>query len=182
MNDFSIFLVGFRELLLENFCQRLIKIEFDVMLIFLISQAHQLPRRVLDLWTHWARHNSPNREAVKDCRPIQFRRRWVKITERRGSRQCLRQGVCYVHWLICKCQTVIRMHMLYVVYFVRGGFRTKIKCMRKCTKEFRESAAVSDLCNQKISCVRKVGERRIRKLSAVRRYCCHTVLRCFVQM
>ena len=64
--------------------------------------------------------------------------------------------------LYCKSR-IFCMHVIFV-YFVPGGFRTKIKCMRKVQGKSRESAAVSD-CT-KISCVRKVGEPRIRKLSA----------------
>ena len=54
------------------------------------------------------------------------------------------------------------MHVIFV-YFVRGGFRTKKKVHAKGTKQVRESAAVSG--RTKISCVRKVGGPRIRKLS-----------------
>ena len=61
----------------------------------------------------------------------------------------------------CKSR-IFRMHVIFV-YFVRGGFRTKIKACKR-YKQVRESAAVSD-CT-KISCVRKVGEPRIRKMSA----------------
>ena len=61
------------------------------------------------------------------------------------------------------------MHVIFV-YFVRGGFRTKIKCIRnwsKGSKQVRESTAVSMVSDcTKISCVRNVGEPRIRKLSA----------------
>ena len=62
----------------------------------------------------------------------------------------------------CKSR-IFRMHVIFV-YFVRDGFRTKIKCMRKAQSKSRESVAVSD-CT-KISCVRKVGEPRIWKFSA----------------
>ena len=66
--------------------------------------------------------------------------------------------------LYCKSR-IFRMHVIFV-YFVPDGFRTKIKCMWKVQSksENTESAAVSD-CT-KISCVRKAGELRIRKLSA----------------
>ena len=49
------------------------------------------------------------------------------------------------------------MHVIFV-YFVRGGFRTKLKCMRN-TKQVRESAAISD-CT-KIPCVRNQAHTKI---------------------
>ena len=63
------------------------------------------------------------------------------------------------HLILAKnCKSIIfRMHVIFV-YFVRGGFRMKIKYMRKVdTKQIRESAAVSD-CT-KISCIPKLGSR-----------------------
>ena len=52
-------------------------------------------------------------------------------------------------------------------------FRTKNKMDAKGTKQVRESAAVSD-CTE-ISCVRKVGEPRIRKLSAYEIFWIHSI-------
>ena len=70
--------------------------------------------------------------------------------------------------LMCRIANLFTVNPEYFVcmfvHFVRGGFRTKIKCMRKGTKQVRGSAVVSD--GTKISCVRKVGEPGIRKLSA----------------
>ena len=70
---------------------------------------------------------------------------------------------------------IFRMNVIFV-YFVRSGFRTNIKIFydasERSTKQVRVSAVVSD-CT-KISCVRKVGEPRIRKLSAYEIFWIHS--------
>ena len=57
-------------------------------------------------------------------------------------------------WFISYCKSrIFRTHFIFV-YFVRGGFRTKIKCILKIQCK-SENLAVSGC--MKISCVRKIG-------------------------
>ena len=73
-----------------------------------------------------------------------------------------KSGIPYIKSNYCKSR-IFRMHVIFV-YFRMWRLPYENKMHAKGTKQVRESAVVSD-CT-KISCVRKLREARMRKLSA----------------